>query len=309
MRRKAFRSLYWAVLFGLTVGFAWPPLAMAETAAPVVYRVTAYQMHWVYLLILPAMALITLGGGGYRVLKYKRKHAWFQYAAIPFWAMAVMITGGFLAQVSDLLVLAVCLIFGAIAANRAVLMLKWAWAARNESPDPALEKVSPKRMTMAGGALLLVVVFLCGMAAAFHNRAWEENAYRFDREREAGLLEYTAYQMAVSQSQGLDDQQRTALRNEVKFPLPSMPPGAMSGYRVETEFEANGKDFIILLRPISFPVFPYYYFAAKPAYMTDQTGAVRIVLAIRPVTPPPDGPVLAKVDATYLRDIRKRYGL
>lgn len=309
MQPKAYKTSPWTTLFGLIAWIAWPAVAIAETAEPAMYRVTAYQMHWAYLLILPAMALITLGGGGYRVLKFKRKHVWFRYAAIPFWAMAVMITGGFLAQVSDTLVLAVCLIFGAIAANRAVLMLKWAWAARNESSDPALAKVSPSRMTMAGGALLLVVVFLCGMAAAFYNRAWEENAYHFDREREASLLEYTAYQMAVSQVEGIDAQERTALRNKLPFPQPSLPPGAMSGYRFETEFAANGKDFTLLLRPISFPVFPYYYFAAKPAYMADQTGTIRRVMALRPVTPPPNAPVFAKVEESYLREIQQRYGL
>jgi hypothetical protein len=299
-----FKTLAWLAFCGL---FA-PSPAVADTATPAMYHVTAYQMHWAYLLILPAMAIITLGGGGYRVLKYRRKQTWFKYAAIPFWAMAVMITGGFLAQVSDLLVLAVCLVFGAIAANRAVLMLKWAWAAQHENDDPALAKVSPSRMTMAGAALLLVVVFLCGMAAAFYNRALEENAYRFDREREAGLLEYTAFQTAVAKAEELNARQRQDLREKMRLPLPSMPSGSLSGYRVETDYSADGRKFTVLLRPISFPVFPYHYFAAKPAYQADQTGTVRKAMAIRPVTPPPDGPVLAEVSKSQMQEIRQRYG-
>ena len=155
---------------------------------------------------------------------------------------------------------------------------------------------------------MLVVVFLCGMAAAFYNKAWEENAYRFDLERKAGLLEFTAYQMAVAEAEGLDEQQRKALRDQVKFPLPSMPPGSMSGYRVEVEYSTDGRNFTILVRPVSFPGFPYHYFAAKPAYRADQTGTVRMVVAIRPVTPPTDGPLLATVDKSQIQQIRKKYG-
>ena len=150
MSRNPFKVLMCLAICWLSA----PMPAIADTATPAMYHETAYQMHWVYLLILPAMALATLGGGGYRVLKYRRKHLWFKYAAIPFWAMAVMITGGFLAQVSDLLVLTICFIFGAIAVNRAVSMLRWAWAAQHENDDPALEKVSPTRMTMAAGAFV-----------------------------------------------------------------------------------------------------------------------------------------------------------
>lgn len=282
-------------------------LAADKNAWATVNYSSAHQLDAALIAIMPIMVLMTLLGGGYSILRSTRKRKWTYLPAVLLWLLIVWLTLSFLAQLNDKIVMALALVFALLAIRRGGLMIAWAASTRTAHWKRAsLKRINPVRLASAGAVLVVITVFLAGMAVAFHGRAWIENSDRSGAEKESRLVGFTAYQMAVSNT-GADQDTINLLRKTVSYQKGGRPQGIMSGYRIAAEFGPGTNEFSVYLTPHDFPFYPYNFFACRPSYYTDHTGKIRKIKVCREKRCPPDGPVYVEVEEKDIISARERY--
>jgi len=220
-------------------------------------------------LILPVMILLSLIGGTYAVRKVSQDER-------PHRRGILLVLGAILAilvsAAHEGLGAVVAVVFGIIALKRGGEMLMWGFGAlKRKQRETEPVGVSPGRMIPAGIILMLVTLFLMGMAAAFVGY-WpgiDQN------RRERALVEYMASKMAyIRLSEG-----------DADGVVPSVPPeGPLTdrffdhyGDIVKVVSDEGGEGFIVYVLPGEFPFFPYNYLTAQPSYRGDETGDIRMI--------------------------------
>lgn len=271
-----------------------------------VISATAYQMEVAEIAILPIMMMLTYAGGGYAILSRMRRGVFLRKMAIPAWFTMMWVSLTIFSKVDDGIVLFLTVIFGVFAFMRGVKMISWGVSGPEKLLVSANE-CNAKRLIPAGVLLVLSTFFLMGMAGAFYGRAVVENSDQSGEVKEQRLVEYSAYQMAVSKLEAPAGK-KLLLRKELPFPAGGRPQGAFAGYKIETLFESDGETFTIYATPESFPVFPYSLLAKKPAYRADQTGSIRKRIVMKPATCPPDAPEIRRVSQADITAANEKYG-
>jgi hypothetical protein len=269
------------------------------------------------ILMLPIMALLTAIGGGYAILRAKKRPTSLRGAR---WiAIPIIFIMGFMHEGYSLLV---TLAFGLLALTRGVRMIRWgAESARPEvaAPSPqaaaspeqaATQPSSPQRrparwrLISAGALLSLVAVYLMGSALAFVNY-WPD-IYQYSQV--SYMKSLVAAEIAYSR---LQKQQSGEARFHRIKPgeqgLWSYAEPLMRHGNARMEFSADDKHFTIYLLPYSgFPPWPYRFWTTQGSYRADESGEIRMVrVRERDRLCPQDAAVVMKVEESDIEDATK----
>jgi hypothetical protein len=239
--------------------------------------------------LLPLMIILSLTGGAYGVLRAmcptaKRWRVLRAGGAILA-ILASGTTGGIAFVVAG--------IFGVLALQRGVQMIRWGLQARRASERPAhLAQASPRRLVPAGGTLIVLTTMLLGLVVAFAGYAPVGEG-----PRQQALRQFVAYQLAAAR----EERARTGRAqfrpiDATRSPQSTCPVRLPGGARVE--YAPDGSGFTVLMPPRTrFPFFPYNYLTSQPSSRADATGKIRMVFVHdRDSACPPDGPVVAQVE-------------
>jgi len=251
-------------------------------------------------LILPVMILLSLAGGAYAILAILR----------PKRRKVIRVLGAIFALlVSALhegLGLLVALIFGYFAVKRGLQMIGWGLRVRSgEAPPEHLVKANPRQLIPAGVLLVVVTLFLMGMAAAFFDY-WPSAP----RGVERGLRTFVAYQLAYGNLEktrtgsirfhrlGADDELSREFARYFFWGPASPGPQAL-----QVEYGPEERRFTVFVQPFSgFPFFPYNYLTSQLSYRGDETGQIRMAsVHHRDARCPADAPVVIRVNDQALR--------
>jgi len=233
-------------------------------------------------LILPAMIILTLIGGGYAVLsrlKGKKRPLLKIIAAILAIIFSAMQEG---------LAFLVVVIFAVIALERSLKMLYWGIKSIGSNQKPEhLTEAKPSRLISAGAILFLVTIFLAGMAVAFVTY-WPEIG---QERRETNLKKFLTYQLAYAQIQ-------KSKTGNITF------DETVNYDDLNIEYGVEDKSFTVYMLPVEFPFFPYSYLTSQPSYRADETGQVRMIYVHKKeILCPPDAPVVWKISDQEIQDM------
>lgn len=239
--------------------------------------------------ILPVMIVLSLFGGAYAVLATlypKRRTVARWLGAI----LAILLSG-----VHEGFGLLVALIFGIIALERGLRMIGWGQRVRPTEINPEhLAKANRWRLVPAGVLLVVVTLFLMGMAVAFVGY-WP--SFRA-AEGERRLRAFVAIQRAYARL----EKSRTG---SVRFRR--LRPGDDEEYffrYVRVEYGADEKSFTAYVLPGHFPFFPYNYLTSQPCYRGDESGQIRMIYVHRREERcPADAPVVFRVADLDLQEM------
>lgn len=221
-------------------------------------------------LILPVMIVLSLCGGAYAILasvepKPRRIRRWLRPILV---ILAILFSG-----MHEALGALVALIFGYIALKRGARMIGWGLRSGTTRVKPErLAEADRWRLIPAGVLLVVVTLFLMGMAVAFVGY-WPSSRI-FERE----LRRFVTYQLAYgnleeSRSGNVRFRRLTPDSDEfwrVFFVLSSLRKS------VRIEYGADDKTFTVHVLPAAFPFFPYNYLTSQPCYHADETGQIRM---------------------------------
>jgi hypothetical protein len=240
--------------------------------------------------LLPFMILLSLVGGAYGVLRPIRPGA--RRWTLLRWAGAVLaiLASGTSGGIAFL----VAAIFGVLALQRGVQMVRWGIQARRSVDRPVhLAAASPRRLLPAGIVLLLGTVGLLGMVTAFATY-WPAG----EGPRQQALRQFVTYQLAEARRAEAKTGRARFRRADSSgaaqgaCPVPfRLPDGA------RIEYAPDDVGFTLLLFPQKpFPFFPYNYLTSQPSYRADATGQIRMIeVHDRRTACPPDAPVVGQV--------------
>lgn len=271
--------------------------------------------------LLPLMMLFTAAGGGYSVLH--RVHGKKSNVGKAVAAVVAIVLSGAHEGYGFLLALA----FGSGAGLRGLHMILWGLAARRSirpkdlsESKPGVKKrfiyfdsrtlrpedlagVSPIRLLTAGACLIVVSLFLSGMAVAFVG-FWE---ITHQTNREKAFKELAAFQLFYA---GLQES-KTGLKTFRQ--LSAADPENVKRFYVERigrfispklEYGPDLKSFSAYLPPRRFPFFPYNYLASQPSYRADQSGHIRMMrVHYAGELCPPDAAVVMRISDEDIREV------
>ena len=251
------------------------------------------------ILMLISIALLSLLGGAYAILdrKGKKKRNLLKCIAAIFGVSASV-------SIDADLGIVVAAIFGSYALIRAVRMLIWGAQARSFHKDRAyIAGASPLRLTAAGVSLIVITVFLMGMAVAFNfYGTWYDRPRRQEIIAEEEIRLFVFYQIAYAHSQAERTGQMTygplpaEVVNEADFIKPSP--------HIRVEYSQDRKHFTVFRPPDKpFPFFPYNYLTSQPSYRADETGNIRMIRVHRKDhLCPEDAPVVMRIGKGDIED-------
>jgi hypothetical protein len=250
------------------------------------------------ILILPLTAFLSLLGGAYVIMNRKgMKRKKLLTIIVAF--LAIVISGA-----HEGFGVLVAIIFGIYAMIRALKMVSWGINARSSHNDRAhLVGASSWRLITSGVLLILITVFLTGMAVAFVG-FWPEIG-QASRERE--LKDLVAHRMAyarwVAEKEGAEVP--SSVLDEIKTIRDFNPPDS----RVRIEYSQDRKHFTVYMLPIQrMPFFPFNYLTSLPSYRADETGRIRMIHVNREDhLCPEDAPVVMKVGPEDIDRVMRLY--
>lgn len=254
----------------------------------------APQMALAEIAILPLMMILTAAGGGYAILRTRRRA---NLATRVFKIVAVIVLILFSASHEGYGFLLLTL-FALIAVFRAVKMMVWAV----KPPQIAAVRISPKRLASAGGVLLLLALFLGGFAPAFIGQ-WSRSKSSSARDV-AVFRRYAAFQMALK-SPAFPQISKDRDRYEAEL------RAALSGYRndaerLQLEQQPGGRFSAYLLPFLPLPFFPYNYLTSAPSYYASEKGEIRMVrVHYSNDRCPPDAPIVDRVIAQDFQELEQ----
>jgi hypothetical protein len=241
------------------------------------------------LLILPIMMLFTAIGGGYAIIKKVQKKK--PRRVLNILAVVLLII---LSAINNGGALIVVLIFSILALARGAQMFFWGLKANlsKKIPDHLLH-VNVLRLIVSGATLIITTLFLAGMSLAFFD------PYSFyTSQKESGLKEYVAYQLAYSQvvKEKIGEGQFHKITNDNPAPPYINSFINNSRYNIKIDYDDAGKHFTVLMPPLIMPFFPYNYITSKPSYRADETGQIRMIRVHKKnQLCPSDAPVVMRV--------------
>ena len=253
------------------------------------------------LLILPAMVILTLMGGGYLIMNRLRpKKSRVRKLLFIIGMVVVFLVSGMHEAVG----VVIAFIFGIIALRRGFRMISWGREARPVINAPGhLTEANPWRLIPAGGLLIASTIFLIGMAIAFFGY-FPEIALE---NKETGLKKFVAHQLAyarLAKSEKGEIRYHKITNNDPEYKsFFSGSPFFYDRPTVHFNYSADEKYFTVYVLPAKFPLFPYNYLTSRPSYRADETGQIRMIrVHEQNVLCPPDAPVVLKVEE---EDIKK----
>jgi hypothetical protein len=272
------------------------------------------------ILMLPMIALLTALGGGYAILRLRKRSRFIRI--VRGGVITILFLLGFTHEGFSMLV---TLIFGVLALVRGIRMIVWgakpakpaesAESEPSDSPEPGASpekspsqepwpKVSRWRLITAGMLLSVVAIYLMGSALVFVNY-WPDS-YQYSQ------VEYLKKLLASEIAYGRTQKQQTG---ETRFHR--IKPGEVGPWyyseillrhgNVRVDFSPDDKHFTIYILPYaSFPPWPYRFWTNQGSYRADESGEIRMV-RVREQNQicPPDAPVVMKVEESDIQDAMK----
>lgn len=251
------------------------------------------QIMLAEILILPIMALLSLLGGAYAIINRQEKKKRKLKTVI-----AIVVSG-----INEGLGVLVALVFGIYALIRGFQMLLWGIGAQSFHKSRAhLAGANPLRLIAVGVSLILITLFLTGMAVAFVGY-WPE----IGREsREKDLKQFVTYQLAYARWEA----ERTG--QAVFRPLPAdnfnIPGFVPPDSHVRIEYSQDGNHFTVYMLPTErIPFSPFNYLTSQPSYRADETGRIRMIRVNRKDhLCPADAPVVMHIGTKEIQNVMKK---
>ncbi len=250
------------------------------------------QMLLSEILILPIMALFSIMGGAYAVMKLRGKKS----SGLKTFLVAILAI--IFSGINEGFGVLVAITFGIFAILRGLQMFFWGIRSlfKLKKPEHLIE-ANPWRLIPSGVLLIFITIFLSGMAVAFFGywplRGTEINS------REESLKEFVAYQLAYAQLQKAESGQRSFERVTQKDPLiyEFFHHSWRKKANVRLEYDKDGKHFMIYMLPSTrFPFFPYNHLTSQPSYFGDETGKIRMIYVnSKDSICPADAPIVMSV--------------
>lgn len=281
---KMKKIIFLAFLFVL---FSVPPAMANQPPGP--------QEADSMLLIPFVMVLLTLLGGGYAILNNLKgkKTGWIINVLVAIVFLLVALAFGaatFLAAI----------IFGILALQRGVWMIKWGLHARPGREKPAhLLTANHKRLIPAGAALIIITVLLMSVVLVFTDYSFGGN-YFIRKNREEAFIKLVTNEIARTR---LTKEEREIIKKGEKEGIRNIL-WKDDGFReldlkqqsVIIEYGEGGKSFILYRLP-HLPPFPYNYLTSDASYRADETGKIRMVYVNKKgKLCPPDAPIVIQIE-------------
>ena len=242
-------------------------------------------------LILFLMILLSVLGGAYVIVNRKKKRKYRLLTPVAAF-LAIIISGA-----HEGLGVLVAIVFGIYALDRAFKMVAWGVAARSsDNTRTDIAGTSPWRLITTGVLLIIITVFLTGMAVAFVG-FWPMIG---QAHREQDLKKFVAYHMAYTQwvAKKADDNTVPSISADLKDIPELKPPNPHAGI----EYSQDRQHFTAHMLPTQqMPFFPYNYLTSQPSYRADETGDIRMIRVHRmDHLCPEDAPVVMKVESEHV---------
>ena len=256
------------------------------------------------ILILPIMALFSVIGGAYAVMKLREnKPSGLKTFLVAL--LAIILSG-----VNEGLGVIVAIIFGIYALQRGLQMLYWGVRSIPKLKKPEyLIGANPWRLISSGVLLIFITLLLSGMAVAFVGY-WPLLGSEI-QGREEGLKEFVAYQLAYAQLQKAENGQRAFDRVTVEDPLfhKIFNSSRRKTANIRLEYDKEGKHFMIYALPATrFPFFPYNHLTSQPSYLGDETGKIRMIhVNSKDALCPADAPVVMAVGKKEIQKAHDKF--
>ena len=272
-------------------------LSLAGTRPALANQVPGPYMLLSLVSILPLMILLTLAGGGYRVLhRVSMKHSgWVSFLAALILIVVAMTQAG--------ITFLVTVAFGLVALIRGVRMLRWGHAKRRAREAELLAGASAWRLQAAGMILVLFAVGSIALAIAFVGY-WPVSQDGVEQD----IVNFVAYQLAYDQEKGqFDEITGDELRRFLSSirRIDDVPP---------VEYGPGGKSFVLHVPPSAttvhglLPLFPFNHLAPHPTYRADASGEIRMTYShLADGLCPPDAPLVRRVYEAEVEEARAKF--
>lgn len=247
-------------------------------------------------LIIPIMIVLTYSGTGYKFANRgeKTRVIVVDIAAVPLAAAAY-----FLPSVFEHYWGLVFLILFYETLRRGILITGRAFSAKNVETHLNLKK----RMKVAGPALIASGL-LCGYTVLSFGGMFPVSEYADQREK--AFKDYTAYQAACTRVETAGPAETSILRELARTEF--FKPYYLWGYDLKLTSPDDESSFKLHMTPTRFPFFPYHKIMTLPAYMSDETGAVRkVYVSEKKDLFPVSAPVIYTLNDEDVRSAAKRF--
>ncbi|MBN1572647.1 MAG: hypothetical protein JW984_05550 [Deltaproteobacteria bacterium] len=248
-------------------------------------------------IILPVMALFTLLGGGYAIMKLQREKP-KKWRLLPILAAVLAVI---ISTINIGLGVLVVIIFGVIAIARGLRMIFWGTRRLlSKSVPEYLKGAVHWRLLTSGLLLILITLFVSGMGLALASR-WPADGYK-----EMKLKEFTAYHIAYSRLHNTEDGRplypKVAKDSDVYKDFFSF------NQDIRLEYDDDGEHFTIYMLANNLPIFPYNYMTSVGTYRADESGKIRMISTHRrDEICPADAPVVMEVGEEEIDEAAERW--
>jgi len=244
-------------------------------------------------LILPIMALLSLFGGAYVIINHKKKKT-RKLQTVIVAIVAIVVSG-----MHEAFGVLVALVFGIYALIRAFQMLSWGINARSfNQAHEYLAGANPRRLITAGVSLIVITVFLAGMAVAFVGFWPTIGQASHEIQLKNFVTHHIAYvRWAAKRSTQATDRQ---MADDIINMWELKPPNSL----VSIEYSQDRNHFTVYMLPMGkMPFFPFNYLTSQPSYRADETGRIRMLrVHRRNHLCPEDAPVVMRVETEDIED-------
>jgi hypothetical protein len=254
------------------------------------------QMLFSLISILPFMALLTLVGGGYALMRRLgiKRRIGAKTAAVVFAFVFGAISEGYM--------LPVAVIFAIAAIVRAIHLIHWGIRARGTDPEGPFRDVKPARMIMAGVVLIPIVFVAEATIFAFLG------AYEYGMEyRYPGMRKYVAYRLALRtppspERSRLEADAAKNFENYSEYMNRFRDTSTIRLFRIE---EQKNNHFAVYLVPavMKFPFWPYDRWFSAPTYRADDSGDIRMTYVHSRQWCPANAPVVDRVGPADIKSV------
>ncbi|MCP4147731.1 MAG: hypothetical protein GY757_08265 [bacterium] len=257
------------------------------------------------ILILPLMMLFTYLGGGYQILRLRKKQTAKSKTLVQKTLRSILISVIVIFAISmEGATLLVSIFFFIKAVKRGGKMIRWGTTTLEKGQEQSLQKRNRTRLILCGVLTIIMVSGLFGMSIAFIN-ANRHLALKPIVEKD--LAELVLYQLQRGEK---NREEFGEVRYEIPkrgkfgalifgdksfFPSEKWMLSFSRQWAVKFSLEKNGKSFKIFVWPKKFPLYPYNYLVSYPSFFADETGKIRSIGVSTPRPCPEDAPIFATV--------------
>jgi hypothetical protein len=239
-------------------------------------------------LMLPMMALFTALGGGYAILRSKKKS---RSRTVTKWiAIVALFLFGFTHEGASLMV---TILFGAVVIYRGARMIRWGdalWAI----PGNAGVSIRPWRLIIAGALMNLIALYLVGSALVFVNY-WPDS---YQHMQLTDLKKILASEIAYGRTRKQQTGETRFYPIKARQDRDRYEEDLLRHGNVRVDFSSDERHFTVYVLPYSaFPPWPYLFWTKQGSYRADESGQIRMVwVQRRDQLCPSDAPVVMKVE-------------